>query len=599
MPWISDRMSPRSHHSRFREAQRQQEERALQPASALRAALADGYTLVNLRADLLAGAVVGVVALPLSMALAIAAGVPPQHGLYTAIVAGTVIAALGGSRLQVSGPTAAFVVILVPIVHRFGLGGLLLATMLAGAILVGFGVARLGKLIQYIPLPVTAGFTAGIAVVIAVLQLKDFLGLVPAGAPEHFTERLAALVAALPGARWEEAVVGGGTLLLLLLWPRFRTRIPGPLVALAVAAVGVLLLQRLVPGFEVATIGSRFSYLSDGVSHSGIPRQPPMPVLPWQLAGADGAPVGMSFALIQDLLPAAFAIAVLGAIESLLSAVVADGMAGTRHDPNAELVAQGTGNLVAPFFGGFAATGAIARTATNFRAGGRSPVAAMTHGLVVLVGMLALAPALSALPMASLAALLLVVAWNMSDLPHVLRVLRVAPRSDALVLVTCLLLTVFFDMTVAVTAGVLLAAVLFMRRMADLSGARLVDAERQHALRAPVPPGAVLYEIEGPLFFGAAEKAMESLHTTAGEARVVLLELGAVPVIDATGMVNLESALARLAADKTLVVLVRVQDQPAKFMARAGIEPASGRIAFAADLDEGLALARAHLARSA
>ncbi len=301
---------------------------------------------------------------------------------------------------------------------------------------------------------------------------------------------------------------------------------------------------------------------------------------------------------MQNLLPGAFAIAVLGAIESLLSAVVADGMAGTRHDPNAELVAQGTGNLIAPFFGGFAATGAIARTATNFRAGGRSPVAAIFHSVVVLAAMLALAPLLGTLPMASLAALLLLVAWNMSDLPHVLRVLRVAPRSDALVLLTCFFLTVIFDMTVAVTAGVLLAAVLFMRRMADLSGARLVEEGEHPALRGPVPSGAVLYEIAGPLFFGAAEKAMDSLHASAGEAGVVLLELGAVPVIDATGMVNLESALARLALDQTLVILVRVQDQPAKFLARVGIVPSPGRLAFAATLEEGLSLARAHLSRS-
>jgi SulP family sulfate permease len=301
---------------------------------------------------------------------------------------------------------------------------------------------------------------------------------------------------------------------------------------------------------------------------------------------------------MQDLLSGAFAIAVLGAIESLLSAVVADGMAGTRHDPNAELVAQGTGNLIAPFFGGFAATGAIARTATNFRAGGRSPVAAITHSAVVLIAMLALAPLLGALPMASLAALLLLVAWNMSDLSHVLRVLRVAPRSDALVLLTCFFLTVVFDMTVAVTAGVLMAAVLFMRRMADVSGTRVVEEGQHPALREPLPPGAVLYEIAGPLFFGAAEKAMDSLHASAGEAGVVLLELGAVPVIDATGMVNLESALARLARDRTLVILVRVQDQPAKFMARVGIVPSPGRIAFAATVEEGLSLARTHLSRS-
>ncbi|HQR16840.1 MAG TPA: C4-dicarboxylic acid transporter DauA [Gemmatimonadales bacterium] len=590
-------MSPKRVRVRLRQARRLLPELELRPASALREALAEGYTRRNLRNDILAGAVVGVVALPLSMALAIAAGVAPQHGLYTAIVAGAVIAVLGGSRMQVSGPTAAFVVILVPIVNRFGVGGLLVATMMAGAILVGFGVARMGKLIQFIPLPVTAGFTAGIALVIAVLQLKDFFGLTPLGRPEHFAERVGTLITAAPGARWEEALIGAGTLAVLLGWPRLRTKIPAPLVALAAAAVAALLLRRLLPGFDVATIGSRFQYFVDGVPHAGIPRMPPMPVIPWHLPGADGAPLRLTFGALQDLLPSAFAIAVLGAIESLLSAVVADGMAGTKHDPNAELMAQGTGNLIAPFFGGFAATGAIARTATNFRAGGRSPVAAMVHSAVVLIAMLALAPFLGALPMAALAALLLLVAWNMSDLPHVIRVLRLAPRSDALVLVTCFLLTVLFDMTVAVTAGVLLAAVLFMRRMADLSGTRLVEEGQHPALREPLPAGAVLYEIAGPLFFGAAEKAMDSLHATAGEAGVVLLELSAVPVIDATGMVNLESALARLARDRTKVIFVRVQSQPAKFMARVGIVPEPGRIAFAATLDEGVALARAFLAR--
>lgn len=594
---IRDR-SPRRPSSRLRQARALLPELALRPASALRETLREGYGLAELRGDVLAGIVVGVVALPLSMALAIAAGVPPQHGLYTAIVAGAVIAALGGSRIQVSGPTAAFVVVLVPIVHRFGLGGLLLATMMAGAILVAFGVARMGRLIQFIPLPVTAGFTSGIALVIAVLQVKDFLGLSPGGAPEDFLGRAGTLLSALPGARWEEAAVGTGALAILVLWPRLHTRIPGPLVALAAAAAAAAVLRDLVPGFDVATINSRFQFVADGVAHPGIPRMLPTPAWPWHLPGADGAPLAPSFALFQALLPSAFAIAMLGAIESLLSAVVADGMAGTRHDPNAELVAQGAGNLIAPFFGGFAATGAIARTATNFRAGGRSPIAAIVHSVLVLLAMLLLAPLLGALPMASLAALLLVVAWNMSDLPHVLRVLRVAPRGDVLVLVSCFLLTVLFDMTVAVTAGVLMAAVLFMRRMADLSGTRLVEDGRHPLLREPLPEGVLLYEVAGPLFFGAAEKAMDSLHASAGEAGVVLLELGAVPVIDATGMVNLESALARLHRDNALVVLVRVQDQPAKFMARAGIVPSPGRVAFAATLEEATALARAHLSRS-
>jgi len=455
----------------------------------------------------------------------------------------------------------------------------------------------MGRLIQFIPLPVTAGFTAGIALVIAVLQVKDFLGLSPEGAPEQFVERVSSLVAALPGARWEEAAVGLATLAMLLLWPRLRTRIPAPLLALAVAAAGAALLHRYFPSFDVATIGTRFQFTADGTVHAGIPRLPPTPQWPWRLPGTGGVPLELSFGLFRDLLPGAFAIAMLGAIESLLSAVVADGMAGTRHDPNAELVAQGTGNLIAPFFGGFAATGAIARTATNFRAGGRSPVAAMAHSAVVLLGMVLLAPLLGALPMASLAALLLLVAWNMSDLQHVRRVMRIAPRGDALVLLTCFLLTVLFDMTVAVTAGVLMAAVLFMRRMADLSGSRLVEAGGHPLLREPLPAGVVLYEVAGPLFFGAAEKAMDSLHATAGEARVVLLELGAVPVVDATGMVNLESALARLHRDHALVVLVRVQQQPAKFMARAGITASPGSVAFAASLEEALALAREHLSR--
>ncbi|HET9293277.1 MAG TPA: C4-dicarboxylic acid transporter DauA [Gemmatimonadales bacterium] len=582
---------------RYRAARQALPEIQLTPALALREVFAEGYGRRMLRNDLLAGVVVGIVALPLSMALAIASGVPPQHGLYTAIVGGAVIAALGGSRVQVSGPTAAFVVILVPVVQRFGVGGLLMATLMAGLILILMGLTRTGRLIQFVPLPVTAGFTAGIAVVIATLQLKDFLGLSVAGAPEHYVERVAALIASLPTLHWPDLLVGVVALGVLLLWPRLHTRIPAPLVALAVAAAGAVLARRVLPGFDVATIASRFSYLADGVVHPGIPRQPPMPLLPWHLTSPDGQQLGLSFRLISDLLPSAFAIAMLGAIESLLSAVVADGMAGTKHDPDTELIAQGAGNLIAPFFGGFAATGAIARTATNFRAGARSPVAAITHSVVVLAAVLAIAPLLGLLPMAALAALLLVVAWNMSDVQHCIRVIRVAPRSDALVLISCFALTVLFDMVVAVTAGVLLAAVLFMRRMAELSGARLIE-EGHPALREPLPPGVVLYEIAGPLFFGAAEKAMESLHDIAGEARVVILDIGAVPVMDATGMVNLESALDRLHRDHTLVILARVQDQPAKFMARAGIEPEPGLVAFADSVEEAVALARTHTTRS-
>lgn len=566
----------------------------LHAASGLREAFRAGYTGKNLRADVLAGIVVGIVALPLSMALAIASGVPPQHGLYTAIVGGAAIALLGGSRTQVSGPTAAFVVVLVPISARFGIGGLLLATMMAGAILVALGVAGLGRLIQYIPYPVTAGFTAGIAVVIATLQLKDALGLTAEHMPDHFLERVAALGSALPTARPAAFFIAALTLALLIVWPRITKRVPAPLVALAVAAVVAWVLARFWPGLAVDTIGSRFSYVVDGQSHPGIPQMPPMPVLPWRMPGPGGAELHLSPELLRELGPSAFAIAMLGAIESLLSAVVADGMAGTKHDPDAELIAQGTGNLLAPFFGGFAATGAIARTATNIRAGGRSPIAALVHSAFVLLAVIALAPAVAYLPMPALAALLMMVAWNMSEVKHFIHVLRVAPKSDVTVLLACFSLTVLFDMVVSVTAGIMLAALLFMRRMAEITGARLAEGEHPE-LREPLPSGVVLYQIAGPLFFGAAQKAMSSLDSIAGRPRVVLLDVSGVPVIDATGLVNLESSLERLERRKTLVVLVGVNAQPRKVLDKAGIGPEPGIMSFADTLHDAIEVARRHL----
>ncbi|HUG54943.1 MAG TPA: C4-dicarboxylic acid transporter DauA, partial [Vicinamibacteria bacterium] len=475
----------------------------LRTGAALRAVLRQGYDLATFRHDAMAGLVVGVVALPLSMALAIASGVPPQHGLYTAIVGGAVVALLGGSRVQVSGPTAAFVAILVPIATRFGLGGLLLATTMAGVLLLVLGAAGMGRLVEFVPYPVTTGFISGVAVVIATLQLRDFLGLSLERMPEHYLDGLGALAVALPTARWPDFAVGLATLTLLIAWPRLNRHVPAPLAALALAGVAAYALSRLVPGFEVATIHTRFSYVVDGTVLAGIPRRPPMPVLPWQLPSASGEPIGLSLDLVRDLAPAAFAIAVLGAIESLLSAVVADGMTGHKHDPDAELIAQGVGNLVAPFFGGIAATGAIARTATNVRAGARSPVAAVVHSLFVLAAVLLLAPALGFLPVASLAALLLVVAWHMGEWRHFVHVVRVAPRSDVVVLLSCFFLTIVFDMVVSVTVGIVMAALLFMRRMAEVSGVTLVG-EGHPALDEPLPRGGILSQIAGPLFFGAA-----------------------------------------------------------------------------------------------
>ena len=562
---------------------------SLRPASALRAALRHGYSGSDLRSDLLAGVVVGIVALPLSMALAVASGVAPQHGLYTAIVAGAVIAALGGSMVQVSGPTAAFVVLLAPISARFGAGGLVVATLMAGAVLMFMGILRLGGLIQFVPYPVTTGFTAGIAVVIATLQLKDFLGLTVERMPEHYLERVAALARALPTIQWDDLAVGAFTLAVLLLWPRITRKVPAPLVALSIAGVVAFLVTQWVPGFEVATIRSRFQYEIGGQIFRGIPQLPPLPVLPWHLPGPDGRPLGLSLALLRDLAPSAFAIAMLGAIESLLSAVVADGMTGGSHDPDAELMAQGTGNLIAPFFGGIAATGALARTATNVRSGARSPLASIFHALFVLLAVLALAPVLGYLPMASLAALLLIVAWNMSEIKHFLHALRVAPKSDVLVLLTCFTLTVVFDMVVSVTVGVMLAALLFMRRMAEVSGVRLVD---QHPLLTGLPKSVLVYEVAGPLFFGAAQKAMSALHRVPTGVKVVLLDLSSVPAMDATGLVSLETAVERLQALGIYVVLAGVQSQPLRVLAKSGVHRRRDQIAVFQSMERAVATAR-------
>ncbi len=556
--------------------------------TALRRALRKGYGLADLRADVLAGLVVGVVALPLSMALAIAVGAPPQHGLYTAIFAGSVTALLGGSKFQVTGPTAAFVVILAPIFTRYGLGGLLTAGFLAGILLVVLGLARLGSLIRFVPYPVTTGFTTGIAVVIATLQVKDVFGLEIAEMPEPWHEKVLALWAARGTADVRELVVAAATLALLLLLPRVIQKVPAPLLAIGAVAAAVAGAHALWPDFEVATIGSRFQSTVDGVRVAGIPPVLPRPSLPW--AGLD-----LDFQKVQALLPAAFAIALLGAIESLLSSVIADGMTGTRHDPNAELVGQGIGNLVAPLFGGIAATGALARTATAIRAGARSPFAAVTHALVVFAAMVFLAPLVAYIPMASLAALLLLVAWNMSEIRHFAGVLRIAPRSDVFVLLTCFVLTVVFDMVWAVSVGFLLAAVLFMRRMADAtqSGFALDGTEEEHAL-PNLPRGVAIYEVNGPLFFGAAQQAMESLHASHGDTfHTLILDLGRVPVIDATGFAALGNTIRALRARGKRVVLAGPLPEPAGIWERAAEQGRTAGIVVTPSRDAALAHARA------
>ncbi len=561
------------------------------PGAAVRAVLAEGYSAADLRRDALAGLVVGIVALPLSMALAIAVGVPPQHGLYTAIVAGMVVPLLGGSRFQVTGPTAAFIVILSPILVRHGLAGLLVAGGMAGVLLLAMGLFRLGRLIQFIPHPITTGFTTGIATVIGVLQLKDLLGLRPARIPDHFLERVWSYLQARHTANLSEMSIGALTLAVLALLPRVTKRMPAPLVALPLAAAAAWLAHRFVAGFDVATIGSSFTTVIDGQVVQGIPRLPPQPILPWHV----GAGLPLRLSTFRALLPAAVAIALLGAIESLLSAVVADAMAGTKHDPDSELLALGVGNLLCPFFGGIACTGAIARTATGIRYGSRSPFATVIHALVVLAAVLSLAPLISLLPMASLAALLVIVAWNMSEAKHFLHTVRVAPKSDVAVLLTCYALTVIFDMVVAVTAGMILAAFLFMRRMAEVASVQLVGEDHPH-INLELPREVLLYEVNGPLFFGAAERAMDALKGIPRRPRVLILYLGAVPAMDVTGLVALESALARLKQQGVFCIIAGLRPQPESVLRKANVQEQPGRLRIVATLDEAAADARAHLA---
>jgi SulP family sulfate permease len=562
-------------------------------AYGLRSRLREGYSVKDFRADLMASLVVGVVALPLSMALAIACDVKPQHGLYTAIIAGFTCALLGGTRYQVTGPTAAFVVILVPIVHRFGLGGLLLAGMMAGAILIAMGLLRLGKLMEFVPHPVTSGFTMGIAVVIGVLQLRDVFGVT---LPR--TEGTFDYLWALWGARGQfnpyDIGIAVLTVGLLLGLPRVLKRVPAPLVALVIVSVLVVVCERFWPGFHASTIGNLEKFttkIGNEIIH-GIPPLPPIPMVPWH-----GSGLALDFHTIHELLPSAFAIAILGAIESLMAAVIADGMGGSRHDPNAELIALGIGNVLCPFFGGIAATGALARTATNIRAGARSPIAAALHAIFILACTIVLAPLVAYLPMAGLAGLLIIVARNMSEARHFSRLLRIAPRSDVIVMVTCFTLTVVFDMVIAVAVGVVLAALLFMRRMAVTTTVELETAQ-QAGLGVDLPPGVRLYEVAGPMFFGAAKSAMEAIASVgSGSDHTFVVNMQHVPTIDVTALVALESALDRLYRSRIKVIFAGLTPAVAEVLDRAGIKREAGRLAYAPDIETAISMAIVHAAR--
>ena len=534
------------------------------------------YSLSRFTRDLIAGITVGIIAIPLAMALAIGSGVAPQYGLYTSAVAGIVIALTGGSRFSVSGPTAAFVVILYPVSQQFGLAGLLVATLMSGVFLILFGLARFGRLIEYIPLSVTLGFTSGIGITIGTMQIKDFLGLHLTQVPEHYLQKVGALATALPTLNPGDAAIGVVTLGVLIFWPRLGIRLPGHLPAL-LAGCAVMMVVNLVGG-HVATIGSQFHYvLADGTQGNGIPQLLPQLVLPWNMPGSDFT---LSWASLQALLPAAFSMAMLGAIESLLCAVVLDGMTGTRHKANGELIGQGLGNLVAPFFGGITATAAIARSAANVRAGATSPVSSVIHALLVILALLILAPLLSWLPLSAMAALLLMVAWNMSEAHKVVNLLRTGPKDDIIVLLICMSLTVLFDMVIAISVGIVLASLLFMRRIARMTRLAPVNVE--------VPEDVLVLRVIGPLFFAAADSLFTDLATRCTGKRIVVLKCDAVPVLDAGGLDAFKRFVERLPEGCELRVS-NLEFQPLRTMARAGIKPIEGRLSFYPDKNAALA----------
>ncbi len=545
---------------------------SLKVGHGIRSALAAApYGKRHFLSDALAGVTVGIIAIPLAMALAIASGVAPQYGLYTAIVAGLLIPLAGGSRFSVSGPTAAFVVILYPVVQQYGLGGLLVATVLAGFMMVIMALLRLGRYIEYIPESVTLGFTGGIAVVIATLQLKDFLGLQITPMPAHYTDKVLALFKAMPVLSPWALLVGAMTLLVMLLWPRLKTPIPPHLPAVVIGGFAAFLLNG--HGADIATIGSTFSFvLPDGQLGQGIPPVLPDFQWPWLRVQPGESVLQLNWAVAQDLLTAAFAIAMLGAIESLLCAVVLDRATGTKHSANSELLGQGIGNIITPFLGGITATAAIARSAANLRAGAKTPIAAMIHAVVVLSALLFMAPLLAYLPMTSMAALLIVVAWKMSEATRILQLLKTAPRSDIFVFLVCFSLTVLFDMVIAISTGIVLASLLFMKEIAEMT--RVSDITRNKKMvDVDIPEQWAVLKINGPLFFAAADRLFGELAQQCADRDGVVLYLDGVSILDSGGVSELYKFIDTCNRAGTIVYLADLQFQPLKTLTKAGFSP--------------------------
>ena len=505
-----------------------------------------GYTKEQLIKDILSGIIVAIIALPLSIALAIASGVGPVQGLYTAIVAGFFISFFGGSRVQIGGPTAAFVVIIYGIVTTYGTDGLIVATIMAGIILCIMGLCHFGSLIKYIPYTITTGFTCGIAVTLFVGQIKDFLGLDMGAVPSEFVEKLGAYAANITSINPVTVAIGAVALVILILWPKVTDKLPGSLIAIIVTTAIVYFAK-----LPVNTIGSVYGELSSAFPSFHMP--------------------SFSYKLVQELISPAFTIAILAGIESLLSAVVSDGMIGDTHKSNAELIGQGLGNIFSGLFGGIPATGAIARTAANVRNGGRTPIAGITHCITLSIILVVLMPLASLIPMTTLAAVLLVVAWNMADWTSFFHLCKTAPKSDVIVLVATFFLTVFFDLVVAIEVGVVLAALLFMKRMAetaDVTAWKYADepdvtpgeAEKMR----DIPHSIRVFEISGPLFFAAADEILAI--TSDKSTKVIVIRMRSVPAIDASAMRSLRDLAARAKKKHITLIFSHVNEQPMSVM---------------------------------
>ena len=527
-----------------------------------------GYSKQQLVKDLTAGVIVAIIALPLSIALALASGVGPEQGLYTAIVAGFVISFLGGSRVQIAGPTAAFASIVAGIVAKNGFSGLVLATVIAGILLILMGLFKLGSLIKFIPYTITTGFTTGIAITIVIGQLKDFFGLTFTHSPIETIEKVEEVIKSFATFNWQALVIGAVSLAILIIVPKFLKKIPASIIAIIVCAALVKIFD-----MNVNTIGDLYT-ISSAAPKLSIPE--------------------FSLDTVKAIMPDAFTIAVLAAVESLLSCVVADGMIGSRHNSNMELVAQGAGNICSALFGGIPATGAIARTAANIKNGGRTPIAGMVHAVVLLAVLLVLMPYASLIPMPTIAAILFIVAYNMSEWREFVSIIKQSPKSDTLILIVTFVLTVAFDLVVAICVGIVLSTVMFMKRMSDVTDAygwKEFDEnnDSDSVKLKKIPDGAMVYEITGPIFFGASTKIANVIKTS--DKKVIIIRMRSVPAIDATGIHSFESIIKACRQKNITLIMSHVNNQPMKVLKKSGMYKDIGKENICENIDKALARA--------